>query len=210
MYVPFEPDQDPSTSNGVRSLVLVLALLLAACSSASHHAGSGATNATAPSTVHPTTTTPPSIVVKPKTATRPAGPTPVWQVPKVLPTNGVIVAGEWILLPPAPTDHPRITRVQALDIARSYMNPQSGPFTEVLLARFTDTGALPNSSVTLPANPKVSVDVRALRNLLTWVIVQTYPRPEDVAFGPTADFATHDQIEISANDGRFLRGRFTP
>ena len=90
------------------------------------------------------------------------------------------------------------------------MNPQSGPFTEVLLARFTDTESLPNSSATLPANPDAPIDVSALRNQLAWVIVQTYPQPEDVGQGLSPFYATHAVTEISANDGRFFRGNFTP
>src|SRR5207302_2504493 len=72
---------------------------------------------------------------------RPYGVVVVSQVPTSLQTGGVIIPPLMVLMPPRTDDHPRISQAQALQIARAYGNPQAGPFTNALLARFTDGGA---------------------------------------------------------------------
>ena len=152
------------------------------------------------------------------TTIRPNGVTVVSQVPTSLQTGGVIIPPLMVLMPPRTDDHPRISQAQALQMARTYGDPQVGPFTNTLLARFTDGGAGDAAHLaaprlaTSPPNTEDPTDVTNRVNRLAWVIVQTYPAPIDVSQSPFGGkvCVTHHQIIIDALDGRFLLGTFTP
>jgi heat shock protein HslJ len=153
-----------------------------------------------------------------ETTIRPYGVAVVAQVPTSLQTGGVIIPPLMVLMPPRTDDHPRISQAQALQIARTYGNPQFGPFTNALLARFTDGGAGDAAQLaaprlaTSPPNTEYPADATAKVNRLAWVIVQTYPAPINVSQSPFGGkyCVTHHQIIIDALDGRFLLGTSTP
>ncbi|MDP9333946.1 MAG: META domain-containing protein [Actinomycetota bacterium] len=149
---------------------------------------------------------------------RPYGVAVVAQVPTTLPTGGVIIPPLMVLMPPRTDDHPRISQAHALQMARTYGNPQAGPSTNTLLARFTDYGAGDAAQLaaprlaTSPPNTEYPADATAKVNRLAWVIVQTYPAPINNSQSPFGgkSCVTHHQIIIDALDGRFLLGTSTP
>jgi hypothetical protein len=139
-----------------------------------------------------------------------ASPPLVTQVPSRIPAGGVNVNDQVTLMPPVGRATLLKSSNEAIYAARKFGNPKLPQTT--LLCTFTDPGSIPP--------PDSPVPFLTIQDRLAWVITFTSPKPVDVEVGvaapeagatavPAGLYATHFNVVLDANTGKFLRGFFT-
>lgn len=135
-------------------------------------------------------------------ATTPSSPTPVTEIPSMIPDNGVSLYHRHIVLMPLTTPNESfISAARAITDADAYVNPNPGT---AVLALVTVPASIPPAGFTQPSDPIASVPA--------WVVTLTLPAPANVNLsgrgGPL--WVTHDEVVVNAETGKFVVGFFTP
>jgi hypothetical protein len=129
-------------------------------------------------------------------------PVPVDRVPASIPSGGVNVTDVIVLLPPK-NDAGAISAAGAVALAQR--SAKAGVWHHAVPVPATIAGPV-----------AVAPDARhthwtTLRDEPAWVVTFTSAKPQHVGFTPGAGSSvTHLSVVIDANDGRFVRGFFTP
>lgn len=138
------------------------------------------------------------------------------EVPTSIPSNGVNINNQVTLTPfTTPTgtsaNASPLSAMQALTIARSYVNAQNFPATTVE-ADVTLPGSVPPSGATDTS------EATMIQNVPSWVVTFTSPTPTAVDQGGYFPNATtpanetpmsHFSVVINAQTGQFVMGFFT-
>ena len=132
-------------------------------------------------------------------------PTHVTEVPSTLPSNGVNVNNQVVLLP-LPRQATTMTPEQAIQAARQYAN--SGLPAVALAASLTVPGSIPP--------PGYVGQTHIIQNVAVWIVTFTSSSPQVVSAGMkvshgkgTILMASHFNIAIDAKSGAFVLGFFT-
>lgn len=153
--------------------------------------------------------------VLPRVFATTAPPSPVVlqvaDVPPVIPSDGVEITGQQLILKPfhtatTATSNAPISSQTAVRLARHYVT-NDYPATTVL-ASYTNLGTIPPKGYTGEAN--------IVQNVPAWIITFTAPAPFNVAIGgyyPSAPapqiMVTRDNIVLNAYTGNWVEGFFT-
>lgn len=133
----------------------------------------------------------------------------VTDVPQVIPSEGVEITGQQLILKPFNTTTSTLSPISsqtAVSMARKYVT--TGYQATSVLANYTNLGTIRPTGYIGKAN--------IVQNVPVWIVTFTAPAPVNVAVGgyyPSAPapqvMVTHDNIVLDAYTGKWVEGFFT-